>query len=79
MSDSDPIYCEGCGELIPLPANRTAEPKHGREPEGPAAGRASWVYCGFVIHQCTEGTYLPPSESAPPKDNAALHLRDSSP
>jgi hypothetical protein len=69
MSEDWPIYCEGCGEQVPIPEQRTSNPGVMREPSGLAAGRVSWIYGGLTVHQCADGTYLPPDEVASPKPN----------
>jgi hypothetical protein len=67
MSEDGPTYCDGCGERVPIPEPRTSNPMVLREPSGPAAGRVSWIYGGLTVHQCADGSFLPPDEVAPPR------------
>jgi hypothetical protein len=55
------IYCEGCGDRVVTPRPRQFRREHR---EDPSPGRVSIMYGGLVVHQCAEGTYLPPDQIA---------------
>lgn len=55
--------CPGCGETVEF------DPKLGssqmREPSGEAAGRVTFRVGAEAVHQCADGTYLPPDHDHP--------------
>jgi hypothetical protein len=65
----DPEFCPGCGRRWALPptSERIEEPHILREDGNTSApGRVSLTYLNEVVHQCADGTYLPPGEQASP-------------
>jgi hypothetical protein len=64
-----PVYCEGCGERVPIPERREGNPGVMREERGSDAGRVTWLYANEVIHQCNPGTYLPLGQVAEPRSS----------
>ena len=67
MMDPGLLYCDGCGELVPLPeATQWSGPVgYMRERVGPTAGRSTWRHAGVVVHECVDGEFLPPDQTAP--------------
>ena len=68
--EEQPLYCGGCGELIPFPELSDRSPgayAYMREQAGANAGRTTWRHAEHVVHECVDGSFLPPDRTAVPK------------